>query len=270
MGGLPVHRARAGRPSRGAARGRPRPGGDRAARGGHRRAGRAGAIPGLAHDPHRRRRPVPRRRMPIGLSCRIYRPADGRPSPTPDPQRLREALARRWPRDRDRPRLRAARHRRPRAPAVGAGRHRAGGGRVHLQPLPLRAGLARAAGRRRRRLRARGVRTLFINSNDAERYPADSLEAMRARVAAERGWTVPYLHDEAQEVARALGARTTPDVFVVDGEMRRPLPGRAGRGLRRPGGQRAVAARGARRRAVRRRAETAGDEPVGCSIKWKP
>jgi hypothetical protein len=30
----------------------------------------------------------------IGLSCRVYRLRDGRPSPTPDPHELREALAR--------------------------------------------------------------------------------------------------------------------------------------------------------------------------------
>ena len=30
----------------------------------------------------------------IGLSCRIYRAADGRPSPTPDPAQLRAAIAR--------------------------------------------------------------------------------------------------------------------------------------------------------------------------------
>jgi hypothetical protein len=31
---------------------------------------------------------------PIGLSCRVYRRRDGRLSPTPDPQDLREALRR--------------------------------------------------------------------------------------------------------------------------------------------------------------------------------
>jgi hypothetical protein len=31
---------------------------------------------------------------PIGLSCRVYRRRDGRVSPTPDPDDLREALAR--------------------------------------------------------------------------------------------------------------------------------------------------------------------------------
>ena len=31
---------------------------------------------------------------PIGLACRVYRLRDGRPSPTPDPADLREALER--------------------------------------------------------------------------------------------------------------------------------------------------------------------------------
>ena len=31
---------------------------------------------------------------------------------------------------------------------------------------------------------------------------------------------MPYLRDESQEVARAYGAQTTPDIFVVDAEGR--------------------------------------------------
>src|ERR671937_291264 len=62
----------------------------------------------------------------------------------------------------------------------------------------------------------RGVRVLAINPNDAERYPADSYEAMQKRVRDDGGWPMPYLHDATQEVARAYGAQTTPDVFVVD------------------------------------------------------
>lgn len=61
----------------------------------------------------------------------------------------------------------------------------------------------------------RGVRFLAINSNDAERKPADSFENMKARLA-ERPWPFPYLRDESQEVARAYGALTTPDVYVFD------------------------------------------------------
>ena len=61
------------------------------------------------------------------------------------------------------------------------------------------------------------VHFFAINPNDAERYPRDSADAMRERVERERGWPMPYLRDESQDVARAYGAKTTPDLFVVDG-----------------------------------------------------
>jgi peroxiredoxin len=47
----------------------------------------------------------------------------------------------------------------------------------------------------------RDVRFLAISSNDADRYPRDSLEAMRRRVEHET-WPMPYLHDASQDVAR--------------------------------------------------------------------
>ncbi|MFL5838565.1 MAG: hypothetical protein ACJ76K_18555 [Solirubrobacteraceae bacterium] len=70
---------------------------------------------------------------------------------------------------------------------------------------------------------------LAINPNDAERYPRDSYDAMRERVASEDGWPMPYLRDESQEVARAYGAKTTPDCFVIAAEggsptAARPMP----------------------------------------------
>ena len=65
---------------------------------------------------------------------------------------------------------------------------------------------------------ARGVEMLAINPNDAERYPGDSASAMRERVQAGEFDGVPYLRDESQEVARSYDARTTPDVFVLDGD----------------------------------------------------
>ena len=64
----------------------------------------------------------------------------------------------------------------------------------------------------------RGVRVLLVNPNDADRYPADSFEAMRERVDGDGGWPAPYLRDESQEVASAFGAQTTPDVFVLDAD----------------------------------------------------
>jgi peroxiredoxin len=116
---------------------------------------------------------------------------------------------------------------------------------------------------------SQGVRFLAINANDSERYPRDSYHAMQARVASE-DWPMPYLHDSTQEVARAYGAKTTPDVFVLDSERR----------LRYRGAPDADYDDESKRAAWLRDAleavlggaepERAETKPVGCSIKWKP
>jgi peroxiredoxin len=114
---------------------------------------------------------------------------------------------------------------------------------------------------------AAGVRLLAINSNDAERYPADSAEAMRERFEAER-WPMPYLHDGDQSVARAYGARTTPDLFVFDSELRLAYRGAPDRDHRDPS-QRAEWLRSALDAVLSGRGpDPAETEPVGCSIKW--
>jgi peroxiredoxin len=65
----------------------------------------------------------------------------------------------------------------------------------------------------------RGFRLVAISSNDAEHYPDDSFEEMRAR--AERlGFNFDYLYDEDQSVAHALGAERTPEVFLFDGDRK--------------------------------------------------
>jgi len=113
------------------------------------------------------------------------------------------------------------------------------------------------------------VRFLAINPNDAERYPSDSLEAMRERVQQDGGWPLPYLHDESQEVARAYGAETTPHVFVLDGQRRLRYAGAPDADHRDPD-QAAAWLRGALD-ALRedRDPEPAETQPVGCSVKWK-
>lgn len=63
----------------------------------------------------------------------------------------------------------------------------------------------------------RNVAFYAINSNDAELKPTDSFESMKARLA-EHPWPFPYLRDESQEVARAYGALTTPDVYLFDAD----------------------------------------------------
>ena len=115
----------------------------------------------------------------------------------------------------------------------------------------------------------RGVRVLAICSNDDERYPADSLEAMQQRVADDGGWPMPYLHDATQDVARAYGAKTTPDLFVVDADGRVRYRGAPDRDYGDPE-LNAEWLRGALDAVLAGSdPDPAETKPVGCSIKWK-
>ena len=60
----------------------------------------------------------------------------------------------------------------------------------------------------------RNVGWLAVNANDATRYPDDGMEPMKLR-ARERGFRFPYVRDDSQAFVRALGARFTPEVFVL-------------------------------------------------------
>jgi peroxiredoxin len=114
-----------------------------------------------------------------------------------------------------------------------------------------------------------GADFVLINPNDAERYPADSFDAMRERVEEDGGWPLPYLRDESQEVARAYSAKTTPDVFVLDGEGRLRYRGAPDPDYEDPS-LNAAWLREALDSVLEgedpARPET---DPVGCSVKWK-
>jgi peroxiredoxin len=114
-----------------------------------------------------------------------------------------------------------------------------------------------------------GVKVLAVNPNDSERYPRDSFEAMRERVARDGGWPMPYLRDETQEVARAYDAKKTPDCFVIDGASTIVYRGAPDADYE-DASLDAAWLRGALDAvlagAVPEPAETT---PVGCSIKWK-
>jgi len=114
----------------------------------------------------------------------------------------------------------------------------------------------------------RGVRFLGIHANDAARYPADSLEAMQ-RFVRDQSWPYPFLHDEDQSAARALGAEVTPHVFVLDGEHRLVYRGA-------PDGDHQDESRGAEWLRAALDAALAGEAPAetetrarGCSVKWR-
>jgi peroxiredoxin len=114
----------------------------------------------------------------------------------------------------------------------------------------------------------RGISFLCVNSNDPDRYPADSPAAMAKRVEA-GDFDCPYLHDASQSVARSYGALTTPDVFVLDSELVLRYRGAPDADYENPSEDAAwlrdaldCILRGAK-------VENAETKSVGCSIKWR-
>jgi peroxiredoxin len=118
-------------------------------------------------------------------------------------------------------------------------------------------------------LAAEGIGSAAICANDADEYPEDSFENMQ-RVARERGFTFPYLHDAEQTVARAYGAVCTPDFFGFDKDLGLQYRGRLDE-------SRARLVPDARRElyeamvAVARTGKGPREQvpSMGCSIKWK-
>ena len=113
------------------------------------------------------------------------------------------------------------------------------------------------------------VKVLAINPNDAERYPRDSYDAMRQRVAADGGWPMPYLRDESQAVARAYDAKTTPDCFVIDASGRIVYRGAPDADHQDPSLNAAWLRDALDAALAGSEPEVAETKPVGCSVKWK-
>jgi peroxiredoxin len=106
----------------------------------------------------------------------------------------------------------------------------------------------------------RGVRFLAINSNNPETHPADSPQRMEQFVR-EHDWPIPYAFDESQDVARALGAERTPEVFAYHGapDSDHGDPDQNAAWLR-------AALDAVMAGAAPEQAET---PPRGCSVKWR-
>ncbi len=119
-------------------------------------------------------------------------------------------------------------------------------------------------------LSGRGIGFVAVNSNDADAYPEDSFDEMKA-FARRHALPFPYLHDEDQSLARTYGAVCTPDFFGFDADMKLRYRGRldSSSGTGDPGD--------ARRELFDAMVEISrtGRGPqqqvpsIGCSIKWK-
>ena len=116
---------------------------------------------------------------------------------------------------------------------------------------------------------AKGVRFIAINANDARAYPDDSFEQMIVRAAA-KGYNFPYLWDETQQTARAWGAERTPEIFLLDSQLKLRYHGA-------PDDNYEYADQVSRHylkdalEAVlaKQRPPIEQTPPVGCTIKWK-
>lgn len=110
-----------------------------------------------------------------------------------------------------------------------------------------------------------------ISSNDAEKYPDDSPEKMKAFAAA-NGFAFPYLFDDDQSVAKMYKASCTPDFFLYDGS--RLLAYRGQLDSSRPGNDEpndGADLRAAIDAVLRGEQPSAEQMPsIGCNIKWKP
>ena len=118
-------------------------------------------------------------------------------------------------------------------------------------------------------LRGIGIGTIAIMPNDADAYPEDSFDNMKA-YAARHEFTFPYVIDTTQEVARAYDAQCTPDFFGFNARDELQYRGRldASRMTPVPNTRRDLF------EAMKQIVET-GSGPkqqlpsMGCSIKWK-
>ncbi len=117
----------------------------------------------------------------------------------------------------------------------------------------------------------RGLGVVAINSNDIDRYPADSPEMM-AREVEEAGYPFPYLYDEPQQVAAAYRAACTPDFFLFDEDGKLVYRGQFDGS--RPGNDVPVTGEDLRAAAdavLEGRPVSEDQTPsLGCNIKWKP
>lgn len=67
--------------------------------------------------------------------------------------------------------------------------------------------------------RENGIGSVLVNSNEAKRKGDDSLEEMKQH-AREAGYIAPYVVDAGHKLADGFGARTTPHIYLLDGDFR--------------------------------------------------
>ena len=118
---------------------------------------------------------------------------------------------------------------------------------------------------------SQGLGLVAISANNAVSHPDDAPDSLK-EMAAQVGFTFPFLYDETQAIAKAYQAACTPDFFLFSGQ--KALVYRGQLDDSRPGNDQPVTGKDLRA-AI---ALVLADQPVpttqkpsiGCNIKWKP
>ncbi|MGD1849067.1 MAG: thioredoxin family protein [Cyanophyceae cyanobacterium] len=113
-----------------------------------------------------------------------------------------------------------------------------------------------------------------ISANDAEKYPDDGPEGLKA-MATTLDFAFPYCYDESQQVAQAYTAACTPDFFLFSaGESGFELAYRGQLDSSRPGNDQPLTGKDLRAAmdAVLAKSSMPTEQvpSIGCNIKWKP
>lgn len=117
---------------------------------------------------------------------------------------------------------------------------------------------------------AKGVAFIALVANDAENYPADAPDKIRAN-AQRLGYSFPYLYDETQKVAKLYDAACTPDFYIFDKDLLCVYRGQLDDS--RPGNSIPVTGKDIRQaldNILSGKAASQEQKPsMGCNIKWK-
>lgn len=108
-----------------------------------------------------------------------------------------------------------------------------------------------------------------ICSNNAEKYPDDSKEALYERWRSQN-YNFPYLIDQEQEVAKAFDAVCTPDIFLFDAQRKLFYHGQLDDNWREASQVKTHNLQEAIDAVLANQEYTGEQVPtIGCSIKWK-
>ncbi len=114
-----------------------------------------------------------------------------------------------------------------------------------------------------------GFTLIGINPNDANQFPDDSFENMKAFVQRYQV-NFPYLRDETQDVAQSFGAQKTPHLFLLNRDGVLCYSGKIDDNPNQPDAVQIHYLRDAIAQVLSGvPVHSASNEPVGCSVKWR-